>query len=334
MTAPQQKAPEQGEQKTVLARLLDGKGGATSLDWPQIRTWQIDQGVLWVHLDRTTSSAQDWINNESGLDEVVCEAMLADETRPRLTMFGENVLVNLRGVNINTDLSPEELISIRIFCQRGRIITTSKFPLMSVGDLQTALDSNIEGPTSEGELLVFIAERMVDRLIPIIFSIREVIDDFEEIFEDTEQPDPLENFAETRRKISAFQRYIVPQSLIFKEFNNLHIPWLKEQEKIKLREIADSTQLLVDTLNEARERMWILRDEVQNRLDRQMNRTIYVLTILSTLLLPLSVITGLLGINVGGIPGADHPWAFPIVTAGILVFFSLEILLLRLLKWF
>ena len=64
-----------------------------------------------------------------------------------------------------------------------------------------------------------------------------------------------------------------------------------------------------------RERAAVTQDEVNNRLSHQMNRTVYLLTLVATMLLPLNLITGVLGINVGGIPGADNRWGFSIVVA-------------------
>ena len=65
----------------------------------------------------------------------------------------------------------------------------------------------------------------------------------------------------------------------------------------------------------------------------RMNRNMYVLTIVAAIFLPLGLLTGLLGINVGGIPGSDNPLAFLIVCALIVGVGVLEYALLRLLRW-
>jgi zinc transporter len=64
-----------------------------------------------------------------------------------------------------------------------------------------------------------------------------------------------------------------------------------------------------------------------------MNRTMYALTVVATVLLPPSLITGLLGINVAGMPGAEQPGAFPIVIVLLVVLAMVEIIVLRRLKW-
>jgi zinc transporter len=68
-------------------------------------------------------------------------------------------------------------------------------------------------------------------------------------------------------------------------------------------------------------------------VSEQINRNMYVLSIVAAVFLPLGLLTGYLGINVGGIPGADWRWSFAIVGVGILVVAGLELWLFRKLKW-
>jgi len=89
----------------------------------------------------------------------------------------------------------------------------------------------------------------------------------------------------------------------------------------------------VEDLDAARERAAVIQDELNNRLSDQMNRTMYLLTIVAAILLPPSLITGLFGINVGGMPGVENIWAITLVVAGIVVLAAVEVIVLRRLKW-
>jgi zinc transporter len=64
-----------------------------------------------------------------------------------------------------------------------------------------------------------------------------------------------------------------------------------------------------------------------------MNRTIYLLTVVAAILLPPSLIAGLFGINVGGMPGVENGWAFAMVAIGLAVLGIVEFLVLKRLKW-
>ena len=80
----------------------------------------------------------------------------------------------------------------------------------------------------------------------------------------------------------------------------------------------------VEDLDAARERAAVTQEELASRLSDRMNRTLYLLTIMAIVLLPPSLLTGLLGINVGGMPGVENPWAFAIVFVLIILLGSLR----------
>ncbi|MFC1356909.1 MAG: hypothetical protein G8D58_09745 [gamma proteobacterium symbiont of Phacoides pectinatus] len=74
-----------------------------------------------------------------------------------------------------------------------------------------------------------------------------------------------------------------------------------------MREIADHTLLFLEDLDAARERASVTQEELLHHLSEQAERRMFLLAVITTVFLPLSFVTGLLGINVGGIPGADEP---------------------------
>ncbi|PLX67735.1 MAG: hypothetical protein C0607_21190 [Azoarcus sp.] len=113
------------------------------------------------------------------------------------------------------------------------------------------------------------------------------------------------------------------------------VEWLHERHKAQLREISDRTMRYVEDLDAIRERAAVIQDELANRVAESMNRNMYMLAIVATIMLPLGFITGLLGVNVDGLPGAqDTPWAFAALSAFLLVLVFLQILVMRRLKWF
>jgi len=104
-------------------------------------------------------------------------------------------------------------------------------------------------------------------------------------------------------------------------------------DRTVLREVADRTTRFVEDLDSTRERAAVIQEELAARLAEQMNRTMYVLTVVAAILLPPSLLTGLLGINVGGMPGVDSDWSFAIVVVAIAILGVVEFLVLRWLKW-
>ncbi|MDH4120802.1 MAG: zinc transporter ZntB [Deltaproteobacteria bacterium] len=316
----------------IAAFLLNGKGGGKPLDWAGVRRWKPRQGLLWVHLDRTHPQANQWLEEESGANSVVVESLVSNETRPRLARMQEGLLLNLRGLNFNPGSDPEDMVSLRIWARPGRILTAQRTDLLTIRDLIKSLETG-DGPRNEGDFLVFVSDRLTDRMNPFVDDLEEAVDNLEEALPDTDENQLHAELAEVRRKVIALRRYLAPQALVMEALAQLHTPWISQLHHEQLADLSNHTTRLVEELTAARERAGVLQDEFQGRLTFRLNRTIYLLTIVSTVLLPLSVITGLLGINVAGIPGSGEPWAFAAVVGLLAVMALGEVALLRFLKW-
>ena len=104
-------------------------------------------------------------------------------------------------------------------------------------------------------------------------------------------------------------------------------------DRTYLREISDRVMRYVEDIDSARERATVAQDTLNGRLSEQMNRNMYVMSTMAAIFLPLGLLTGLLGINVGGMPGVDSPVAFAMVCVLLLAVTGFEIWLFRLKRW-
>ena len=112
------------------------------------------------------------------------------------------------------------------------------------------------------------------------------------------------------------------------------ITWLDEDSRLRLREVSDRLIRHIEDLDAVRERAAVTQEELLSRLSDQMNTRMYVLSVVAAIFLPLGFLTGLLGINVGGIPGTDNPWAFLMFLVFIIGIFIGQMLWFRSKKWF
>jgi zinc transporter len=316
----------------ICAYVLDGQGGGRQAGWSEIAAWNPAQGALWVHLDRSADESQRWLREASGLDPLITDALLAEETRPRSLAIGDGLLVILRGVNLNPGADPEDMISIRMWIDPRRIITTRARRLMAINDLRERLAAGV-GPKTTGDFLVQAADRMVGRMGPVIDELNDVVDALEDELVTTESREIRQKLASIRRQAIALRRYLAPQREAMARLQGEGVGWLEAQHRGLLRETTDRVLRCVEDLDAIRERAAVVQDELMNRLSDQMNRTIYVLTVVATIMLPLGFLTGLLGINVGGIPGAENPWGFIAVCLALAALVAAEVWLFRRLKW-
>ena len=324
---------EEGQDDDLVhAYLLDGEGSAAALDWDGVRAWTADQGALWVHLNRKGVEAKSWLEDESGIDPVVAGALLAQETRPHCEAVGDGALLILRGINFNPGADPSDMVSVRIWAEPGRLITTRRRRLSAINSLTKSLGES-RGPKTVAGLIGDLAAALVERVDPVVESIDREIDLLEVSTSTSEPAAHRARLQRIRRKVISLRRYIAPQRVALGHLIEHRLPWLNQGERLRLREMADRITRYVEDLETARERTLLVQDELSSRLSEQMNRTMYVLTIVATVFLPLGFATGLLGVNLGGMPGTDEPRAFALLCLALLGFGLLELWLFRRLKW-
>ena len=317
----------------VAAYLLDGKGGGCELDWEGIRRWSPADGLLWVHLDYQGPVARAWLERESELDGVLAQALLAEETRPRSVAMAPGWLVILRGVNTNPGADPEDMVSLRIWAEPTRIITTRKRRLLSIQDLRDALARGA-GPRTPGEFLAEISDRLVARMSDVIDAVEKAVDEAEEKVLDGESRELRLRLSAVRRETIQLRRYLAPQREAMARLQSERIEWLTHGDRLQLREVADRVTRYIEDLDAARERASVTSEELASRLSEQLNRRMYILSLVAGVFLPLGFLTGLLGINVGGIPGAQDPAAFVHFTLLLLLVVLIQMLVFRWRKWF
>ncbi len=126
---------------------------------------------------------------------------------------------------------------------------------------------------------------------------------------------------------------MAPQRDVLARLQNERFSWLNDIDRVRIREIAERTARFIDDIDSARDRAAITQEELNNRLSEQMNKTMYVLSIVAAIFLPLGLLTGLLGINVGGIPGTESKIAFALVTLLLVGIAFVEFWIFRRRKW-
>lgn len=314
---------------------FDGRGGGILLgDDTLAQTLKSDTALAWAHLDATHPGARAWLHENVGyLDQLILDALLAEETRPRVTEHERGLLIILRGVNLNEDEEPEDMISIRLWIDEHRIISMRRRRLKAVQDIRTRLEQGT-GPKNSAEFLVMLATRLFQRMEPVLIELDQRTDDIEEKI--VEKPDAgcRHEIVDIRKKAIMLRRYIAPQKDVISFLRVCDMNWVAGIHRRQLQEIHDRLTRYVEDLDAIRERAQIVKDELGNALADRMNKNMYLLSIVAAVFLPLGFLTGLLGINVGGIPGADNDTAFWVVSGLCAGFVVSLTLIFRWLKWF
>lgn len=305
----------------------DGTAVALEVEGKTAEDLMQGDGFVWIHLERPAADGTDWLSH-SDLSFTVREALDAQETRPRSVVHGNGILINLRGVNLAEGADPEDMVSLRIWVTKQLVVTVQRRPLRAVDDV---LDSVLRqlGPRDSGELVARLALRLADRAEPIVAELNESIDDLETELEDLDRLPSRAELAEVRRVSIMLRRYMFPQRDALSTFAIEDMDWLTTLARERMREATERVTRLSEELDAIRDRAEVVQDQIMDMRAEASNRQMLVLSVVAAIFLPLGLITGLLGINVGGMPGSNDPNAFWAVCVMLVVITAGEIWLFR-----
>lgn len=318
----------------LIGRVLDGKGGARPIDWAAARGFAPlpAQQVMWLHLNRTGAELPVWLKHTLCLPQPTAELLVSDNTRPRAFREGEALVATLRDLNFNPGAEPEDMISMQLWSDGRRVVTLRRDPQQSPIELCAMLDRG-EGPRDASAIITQIAELMIDHLSGAVIDINDAIDALEANHPALPMAMRVTRIADIRRDCLALQRHISPQHEALQHIAHDAPAWFEDHDR---REIAESIARLrrnLDDINISKESAVVLQDELRAQAQAVSQDATYKLGVMAGVFLPLTFFTGLLGINVAGIPGADHPMAFQVVIGLCVLITAIIIAIFHARRW-
>lgn len=319
-----------------FACLLNCSGGCDDLDSQRVWNWRHGDGLLWIHLEREDPECRRWLTEMSGLDPAIVDALLAEESRPRVEAYEDSLMVVLRGVNHNEREEPEDLVPVHLWIDKNRVISIRDKGqiLWALREIRESLAAG-HGPRNSGALFALIAEKITKNLEPLVDEIEEELDGLDEIMADAPRAEIRKTLSLIRRHSTKLRRWIAPQREAMYRLHHEEMSWLGPRESVQLREVTDRLLRYIESLDSARDRATILHDDLTSLVSEQIGRNSYRLTAVAAVLLPPTLVTGMFGQNLGGLWGAGegYPWAFTIAVAVEVLMMPFAYLLMRRAKW-
>ncbi|WP_454813380.1 CorA family divalent cation transporter [Labrys neptuniae] len=323
-----------------FALLLDGRGGCCQLDMAQARAWKPGDGVLWLHLERDHPAAADWVHGRGDFDPVVADALLEEESRPRVEPIDDGLLIILRGVCATAPEEVEEkpadidLVPLHLWVDGDRVISLrdKDHYITALRDIRKALHKG-KGPSHAGDLLAMIGDKLVRDLEPVLDAMDEEVDELDDLIFQGDAGEVRQRLKLLRRRAVQLRRYLAPQRDALNRMEHDDAPWLDERDKLRLREVIDKLMRFIEYLDAIRDRTSILHDDLSTVIGERIAHNSNRLAALAALLLPPSVVAGLFGMNVGGIPGVDKGWAFATIVAFVTITSIVTLWVLKRINW-
>lgn len=241
--------------------------------------------------------------------------------RPKIDLEDEYLFFVLHFPEYNSQTRKIESREIDFFLTRSEVVAI-------VNDEFTPFDKTVKEFSSKrekgkgrkiyfeqgsGYLLYLILDHLVDSIFPFLTQLERVVEDLDkEIF--TDQPrNVVRDISFLRRNVIFFETMIKPELNSFSRLETEEHYLLDENTKIYLSNISDHLKKIWDRLEDVVDLADNLSTTFESYYSFRTNETIKVLTIFSVILMPLTLLSGIYGMNLSFLPLANHPFALPII---------------------
>jgi zinc transporter len=265
-------------------------------------------GFVWIHIDAATGDELALLKAQD-IPDIAANALVATETRPRCDRIEEGAIVNLRGPAAEELDDSDRLVSIRMWVRRGKVNSVTRRPLAATAAVTAQMEAGrILDP---GDLVAAFARAISKELDPDVAGLGDTLDDHESELDDSRALYRLRSsIARIRSDAIAYRRFVAPNRDALATLSDLDFNWLAEEDRLHIREAGDRFARMAEELEAVRERAALLHEQLTDLRAEQLDQRGLMIAMVAFIFLPLTFITGLLGMNVEGIPYAQEPWAF------------------------
>lgn len=326
---------------TESAWFFKSDGKAEKMDIPKLKenieTAFSTSSFIWLHLDFTKSLSAEMMHLLR-LSPAIKDTLLSQTTRPRFENVDDNsYLLVLRGVNLIDPDHPHDMISLRCYASKDILITTGHRQLKTILEISDAIENGEKTFTNPHHICAEIVKKLAEKMAPVFAEIEDEVDDFEllNLNQDANSADSgsRKYIKDLRLQTLHLRRYIFPQKEALVQYLDFLNRVFGFGEYYEVKQSIDDHRRYIEDIDLTRERLNLLDQEIVALISERMNNNLYVLSIVSLIFLPLGFLTGLFGINVGGMPMTENDMGFWIVCIICAVLAIIQFIFLVKMGW-
>jgi zinc transporter len=314
----------------LVFMVFDGKGGVTRLPDGEEPKDVAAKSFVVVSGNSKSAEFKLWLKKEIG--DFTADLLTVPNTRSRCTVLDDTAVVIIRVARPGA--SPEDIGRqlLTLYIQKGRVIIASELNIPEFLGIAQWQQTH-HAPMSSADLVARLGLRAADRLEPLVEKLGDRLDAVEESLMRESTKDVRSRLAELRRTLINFRRLVWPLRDVLNTLEIEDLSFFTTRDRVRLREAAARCARLGDEVQALSERAVLVHEQILDTRAEQMNKTILVLTAVTVIFMPLTVISGILGMNIAGIPYADEPWAFWGVLGALGALAIGLVVFMRLHKW-
>ena len=293
--------------------------------------------VRWIHIESPRSADRDWLEEHFDFHPLAYEDVYSRNQRPKLDVYEDYVFIVLHFPLFDKDSSRILTAELDLFMGPDYVITLPNIPLPPLSamferyaekdDVRTEVFS--KGP---GYLLYKIVDTLVDASFPMLRKTGLKLERLEDDIFEGRSSEIVRDISDTKQEIINFRKIVRPQRAVLRDLERTKQGYLQEELEFYFDDISDAAERIWDTLENYKEVIEGLESSNESVLSHQLNDSFRILTAASVVLLPLTLIASIFGMNVQ-FPGEGQPVTFYLILALMAAMLAGLVILFRRRGW-
>jgi magnesium transporter len=290
--------------------------------------------VTWVNIEKPTPEDMDYLRQRYPFHPLDLEDCLSPMERPKLDEYDEYLFIIMHFPVYDASRRVSRPAEVHIFIGSGYLVTVHEgnlWPITKLFDSCQTEDGARQKHMGRGasHLLHDVIDRLVDYCFPLLYQVDAQLGEIEEDIFTEEVRGIVRDISWARRHVMTLQRTIKPDLAIVSNLEKEDRPFIREELDIYFGDVLDHLYKAWDMLEDQRDVIEGLSDTANTLTTNRINEVMKILTVISVIILPLTLVSGIYGMNVNSLPLASHPLSFVLimllmltVAGGMLYFFK------------
>ncbi|MEI2429733.1 transporter [Lysobacter yananisis] len=276
------------------------------------------RGFLWLHFSLSNTGSERYLRRALRMPDAFYDSLRSEVGSTRLELDDNALIAVIHDVLFDSSFDASE-VGTTSLCIGPRLLVSARLrPLRSVDQLRAAVRSG-QVFRSPVELLAHLLRDQASVLGEILRKCTVQVDRIEDRLLDNRIATDRKQLGALRRSLVRLQRLLAPEPTALFRLLNRPPDWIGRDDIGDLQQAAEEFSTAIGDSAALVERVKLIQEELAALVNEQTGRTLFVLTVVTVVALPINLVAGLFGMNVGGIPLAENPHGFLSVVIGLCV---------------
>src|SRR5919107_4227800 len=293
--------------------------------------------LRWINIEQPGALEQAWLEEHFDFHQLDYEDVRSRNQRPKIDEYPDYLFIVLHFPVFDKAVGRLNAAELDIFIGPDFLITLPNSPLPPVEYLFERCRSSDEVREAmlskgSGYLLYRIVDDAFDYCFPMLRKIGNKLERLEEDIFEGRAEEVVRDLSNAKQEIINFRKIIRPQRPVLRDLERTKQRYIAEDMEVYFDDIIDASERIWDMLENYKEVVTALEDTNESLISHRLNNVLRVLTAFSVVLLPLTLIASVWGMNVH-VPGQGGPHAFWIIVVAMVLILGSTLGYFRYRKW-